>query len=196
MSALLDPRCTQLLIIDVQERLLPAMAEPGAALANCIRLAQAASRLSLPITVSQQYPKGIGPTVEGLRRHLPNDAQTLDKMTFSCMRDEGLRTRIEQLASDGRDQVLVCGIEAHVCVLQTAIEIAQKGVAQKGVAQKDLHCFVAADATSSRAPASREAALARMRGAGVSIVTTEMAIFEWLGVAGTADFKALMPLVR
>lgn len=186
MSALLDPRCTQLLVIDVQERLLPAMAEAGAALANCILLAQAASRLSLPITLSQQYPKGIGPTVEDLRRHLPNDAQTLDKMTFSCMRDEALRTRIEQLASDGRDQVLVCGIETHVCVLQTAIEIAQEG----------LNCFVAADATSSRAPVSKEIALARMRDAGVSIVTTEMAIFEWLGVAGTPDFKALMPLVK
>ena len=186
MSGLIDRARTHLLVIDVQEKLLPAMSEPQAALANCMRLVQAAGRLSLPVTVSQQYPKGIGAIVEDLRRLLPNGAAVLDKLAFSCVRDEGLRARIEQLAADGRDQVLVCGIEAHVCVLQTAIEIAATG----------LSCFVAADATASRAPVSKDIALARMQGAGVTIVTTEMAIFEWLGEAGTADFKALMPLVK
>ncbi len=186
MSGLIDRARTHLLVIDVQERLLPAMSEPQPALANCMRLVQAAAHLSLPVTVSQQYPKGIGPTVEELRRLLPNGAAVLDKLAFSCVRDAGLRMRIEQLAADGRDQVLVCGIEAHVCVLQTALEIAATG----------LSCFVAADATASRVQASKDIAMARMQGAGVTIVTSEMAIFEWLGQAGTADFKALMPLVK
>lgn len=186
MSALIKPECTQLLVIDVQEKLLPAMNEAESALANCARLVQAAARLSLPITVSQQYPKGIGATVGELRAHLPNDCVTLDKMTFSCLRDEGLRDRIEHLAGDGREHIVVCGIEAHVCVLQTALEIVEAG----------LQCFVVADAIASRAPASKEIALARMQAAGAVPVTTEMAIFEWLGVAGTPDFKALMPLVK
>ena len=186
MSTLIKPDCTQVLVIDMQEKLLPAMSGAEEVLANCARLVQAAARLSLPITVSQQYPKGIGATVDELRRHLPNDCVTLDKMTFSCTRDEALRQRIEQLAADGREHIIVCGIEAHVCVLQTAIEIAEAG----------LQCFVVADAIASRAPASKNIALARMQAAGVVAVTTEMAIFEWLGVAGTPDFKALMPLVK
>ena len=186
MSALISPHRTHLLVIDMQEKLLLAMSGGDDALANCARLVQAAARLSLPITVSQQYPKGIGATVESLRQHLPNECVTLDKMAFSCMRDDALRQRIERVAADGRDQVIVCGIEAHVCVLQSAIEIVEAG----------LQCFVAADATASRADASKAFALTRMQTAGAMPVTSEMAIFEWLGVAGTADFKALMPLVK
>lgn len=186
MSALMDRARAHLLVIDVQERLLPAMSEPHPTLAHCVRLVQAAAHLALPVTVSQQYPKGIGASVEDLRRVLPNGAVTLDKLAFSCMRDDGLRARIERLADDGRDQVVVCGIEAHVCVLQTAMEIVGGGLA----------CFVVADAIGSRAAGSKDVAIARMREAGVSIVTSEMAIFEWLGAAGTADFKALMPLVK
>jgi nicotinamidase-related amidase len=186
MSALMNAERSQPLIIDVQEKLLPAMSGAQDALANSVRLVQAAARLSLPVTVSQQYPKGIGATVEDLRQHLPDACVTLDKMTFSCMRDDALRRRIEHLAAEGRDQVVVWGIEAHVCVLQTALEIVAAG----------LQCFVVADAIASRAPASKELALTRMQAAGVSIVTTEMAIFEWLAIAGTPDFKALMPLVK
>lgn len=186
MSGLIKRERAHLLVIDMQERLLPAMSGGEDALSHCARLVQAAAHLELPITVSQQYPKGIGATVEALRRHLPNDCVTLDKMAFSCMRDDALRQRIQRVASDGRDQVIVCGIEAHVCVLQTCVEVAEAG----------LQCFVAADATASRAPASKEFALARMQTVGAMPVTTEMAIFEWLGVAGTPDFKALMPLVK
>lgn len=186
MSALIKRERAHLLVIDMQERLLPAMSGGEDALSHCARLVQAAAQLGLPITVSQQYPKGIGATVEALRQHLPNECVTLDKMAFSCMRDDALRQRIERVAAKGRDQVIVCGIEAHVCVLQTCIEITEAG----------LQCFVAADATASRAPASKEFALARMQAAGAMPVTTEMAIFEWLGVAGTPDFKALMPLVK
>lgn len=185
MSALLNAGRSQMLLIDVQERLLPAMAEPELALANCGRLAQAATRLGVPLTISEQYPKGIGATVEALREHMPG-ARVLEKMSFSCMANEAIAARLNELEQSGRNQLLICGIEAHVCVLQSAL----------GAKAAGFDVFVAADATSSRAPASKQLALSRMSQAGVQIVTTEMAIFEWLGVAGTADFKALMPLVK
>jgi nicotinamidase-related amidase len=110
----------------------------------------------------------------------------LEKMSFSCMGDSAIAARLMELKAAGRRQILICGIEAHVCVLQSAIAAKAAG----------FDVFVAADATSSRASASKALALSRMSHAGVQIVSTEMAIFEWLAVAGTADFKALMPLVK
>jgi len=185
MSALLSASRSQMLLIDVQERLLPAMAEPELTLANCAKLAQAANRLGVPLTISEQYPKGIGASVEALREHI-SGACVMEKMSFSCMGDEALAARLRELEQGGRDQLLICGIEAHVCVLQSAL----------GAKAAGFEVFVAADATSSRAPASKALALSRLLQAGVQIVTTEMAIFEWLAIAGTADFKALMPLVK
>lgn len=186
MTGLLERARTQLIVIDVQDRLLPVMSDPVGVLARCELLVQAAARLGAPVTVSQQYPRGVGATAPSLRAHLPAEAAILDKMTFSCWRDEGLRDRIGGLARAGRDQALVCGIEAHVCVLQTTLDLLAEG----------LPCFVAADATGSRAPLSHQAALQRMAGAGAACVTAEMAVFEWLGAAGTPDFKALLPLIK
>lgn len=186
MSGLLDVSRTQLLVIDVQERLLPAVAAPDMVLANCERLARAAGLLGAPVTISEQYPKGIGPTVGALRAALPNGAVTLEKTAFSCMAEETIDARMRALAQAGRDQVLVCGIEAHVCVLQSALDIVTAGLA----------CYVAVDATASRAPHSHEIATRRMERAGVTLVTTEMALFEWLRKAGTPDFKALLPLIK
>ncbi|MFZ9502139.1 MAG: hydrolase [Beijerinckiaceae bacterium] len=186
MSVLLDSARTQLLVVDVQERLLPAMAQGEDILAGCLRLVQAAAILDVPVSVSEQYPKGIGPSVAALRERLPNSARSFEKLSFSCMGDPAIAERVRALADDGRDQVLICGIEAHVCVLQTAIEAHEAG----------LPVYVAADAVGSRAPQSRELALARMARAGVEIVTAEMAIFEWQRVAGAGHFKALMALVK
>jgi len=185
MSALLSASRSQMLLIDVQEKLLPAMAEPDLTLANCAKLAQAANRLGVPLTVSEQYPKGIGASVEALRAHIAG-ACVMEKMSFSCMCDEGIAARLDEMKQAGRDQLLICGIEAHVCVLQSAL----------GAKAAGFDVFVAADASSSRAPASKALALSRMSQSGVQIVSTEMAIFEWLAIAGTADFKALMPLVK
>ncbi|HEY8579553.1 MAG TPA: isochorismatase family protein [Beijerinckiaceae bacterium] len=186
MSALLQAEATHLLVVDVQERLLPAMAEPERVVANAARLIGAARRLGVPITVSEQYPSGIGATVAPLRETLGGEAFVAAKMSFSCLREPALAERVRSLAAQGRRQMLVCGIEAHVCVLQTALEAAALG----------LPVYVAADAIASRAPLSREIALKRMERAGVTPVTTEMAIFEWLGAAGGADFKALLPLLK
>lgn len=185
MSALLSASRSQMLLIDVQERLLPAMSQPDLALANCAKLAQAANQLGVPVTVSEQYPKGIGSTVEALKAHIAG-ARVLEKMSFSCIADQAIAEHLSALKQAGRDQLLLCGIEAHVCVLQSAL----------GAKAAGFDVFVAADATDSRTPASKALALSRMSQAGVQIVSTEMAIFEWLAIAGTADFKALMPLVK
>jgi nicotinamidase-related amidase len=171
-----------LLLVDLQERLIAAMHEPEPVLKNAGILAIAAKRLGIPIVVSEQYPKGLGATDAGLAKLLAPIAP-LAKNDFSCTNDAGLAERLESL---GRDQAVVAGLEAHVCVLQTALGLPHRGFAP----------FVVADATTSRAPESRRLALERMARDGVEIVTTEMVLFEWLGRAGTAEFKELSPLVR
>ena len=187
MSGLIDRARTQLLVIDVQERLLPAMSEPQPALANCMRLVQAAAHLSLPVTVSQQYPKGIGPTVEDLRRLLPNGAAVLDKLAFSCVRDEGLRARIEQLAAArARSGSGVRNRGARVRAANRDRDRRHGPFLLRGRRRDGL----------ARARHRRTSQWRACRARASTIVTSEMAIFEWLGQAGTADFKALMPLVK
>jgi nicotinamidase-related amidase len=171
-----------LLLIDLQERLIPAMHEAAPVLKHVGILIAAAKRLGIPILVSEQYPKGLGPTDAGLARQVAPEAP-LAKTDFSCASDAALSARLESL---GRDQAVLVGIEAHVCVLQTALGLPQLGLAP----------FVVADATTSRAPESRRLALERMARDGVEIVTTEMVLFEWLGRAGTPEFKELSPLIR
>lgn len=180
---LLSSARSQLVIVDVQERLAPAMNEMEAALANIERLACAARILDVPLTVSEQYPKGLGPTLPRVLEACGGDCVVLPKLDFSCGRDLALAQRITAL---GRPQTIICGFEAHVCVLQSAIDLAMRGQA----------CFVVVDAVASRREESRQIALRRLERSGVTLVTTEMAIFEWLGQAGTAQFKALAPLVK
>ncbi len=177
----------QLLVIDVQEKLALAMSDAGPVIANSARLITAARHFGAPVTISEQYPKGIGPTVAVLREAAGEEARVFDKMAFSCARDPAIAGRLGQLR-DGRTrrQIVLTGIEAHVCVLQTALDLLQAGY---GV-------FVVVDAIASRQQASCDVALRRMEQAGVHPVTTEMVIFEWLGRAGTPDFKALLPLVK
>lgn len=182
---LLDRSRSQLLVVDVQDRLLPAMHEGDRMVENCAVLMQVAHRLGIPVTVSEQYPKGLGPTVARLD-NVKGDAPVLEKMHFSCAADAGLNSRVRGLASEGRSQLVVCGIEAHVCVLQSALGFADGG----------LSVFVAADATTSRAPESAGLARSRLAAHNVNIVTTEMAVFEWLHMAGTPEFKELSKLIK
>lgn len=169
-------RCT-LLMVDVQEKLLPHMHEAEQVLENCLWLVRVARRLEVPVVASEQYPQGLGRTVAGLREAL-EDAPVVPKVDFSCVGEP----RLMELPALARPHVVVAGIEAHVCVLQTAMELRAVG--------KEV-CVVA-DAVSSRTPANRELALARMRGAGVQIVSREMVAFEWLGRAGTPLFRDVM----
>lgn len=179
---LIERQRSCLLVIDVQERLLPAMAAAGDVVANSAVLIRAAKRLGVPVLLSEQYPKGLGRTVGPLSSLVP-EGTAVEKSEFSCAAAPGY---LERLKATGRDQLVLTGIEAHVCVLQTALQFRALGYA----------VFVVADAISSRKAESVALALARMREAGAMPVTTEMVLFEWLERAGTAEFKELSALIR
>ena len=179
---LIDRTTTQLLVIDMQERLVPAMADPAGAVAGCGKLMRGAGLLEVPVLVSEQYPRGLGSTVPELAALAPQGA-IQDKVHFSCAADEGLLARLKK---SGRTQVVIGGVEAHVCVLQTAISLKSQG----------FEPFVVLDAVSSRLPSSVDLARSRLQAEGVAVVNAEMVLFEWMGQAGTPEFKALSPLVR
>jgi nicotinamidase-related amidase len=179
---LIERQHSMLLLVDVQERLLPAMADPESLLPRLELLLRAATRLGVPVLASEQYRKGLGSIVPALLALLP-DGAVGEKLAFSCGADEGLRARITAL---GRPQVVIVGIEAHVCVLQTALDLLRIGMAP----------VVVADGVMSRRPEDRELALARLRQAGVVVASSEMVLFEWLGTAGTPEFRDLIRLIR
>lgn len=182
---LLDRARAQLLVVDVQDRLLPAMHEGEAMVERCAVLMQAARRLGIPVTISEQYRKGLGPSVARLDS-IKGDAAVMEKMHFSCAADPALAARVEGLARSGRGQVVVCGIEAHVCVTQSALGFKEMG----------LPVTVITDAVTSRRPESVRTAFDRLSAAGVVLANTEMAVFEWLHQAGTPEFKDLAKLIK
>jgi nicotinamidase-related amidase len=182
---LLDRSRAQLLVVDVQDRLLPAMHEGEHLVERCAILMQAAHRLGIPITVSEQYRKGLGATVARLD-NIKGDAPVMEKMHFSCAADPAIATHVGGLARAGRHQLVICGIESHVCVAQSALGFKEMG----------LPVTVVADAVTSRRPESVALAITRMSAAGVTIANTEMALFEWLHQAGTPAFKDLSKLIK
>lgn len=171
-----------LLVVDIQARLVPSMAAPQAVVDNAGVLVKVANRLRVPVLASEQYPRGLGPTVPEVASLLPPDA-TVEKLAFSCLGDEAF---VRRFAGIGRDQAVVNGIEAHVCVLQTVEDLLAR----------DIETFVVADATSSRTERNHAAAMERLRDAGARMVTTEMVVFEWLAKAGTPAFKELSALIK
>ncbi|GAA4341910.1 hydrolase [Pigmentiphaga soli] len=178
---------SQLLVVDMQERLLPAMHAGPRALERVLALAGTAADLAIPWLCSEQYPQGLGPTVQPLAALLSADQPALAKLAFSCVGEPALAARMSQLRERaGRRQAIVTGIEAHVCVLQTCLDLLAQG----------FEVFVVADAVDSRHPANHALALDRMRQAGASIVSTEMVLFEWVGAAGTDAFKHVSRRVK
>lgn len=171
-----------LLVIDIQERLLPVMQDGARVVRNAGILLQASARLEIPVLVTEQYPQGLGPTVPEIRT-LAGHAATLPKMDFSAFGDTAIRRHI---AGRRRRRIVVTGIEAHVCVLQTALGLVAEG--------HDVSVVI--DAVSSRSADSVAVAQQRMASAGVTLVTAEMCVFEWLGTAAHPEFKALSRLIR
>jgi nicotinamidase-related amidase len=175
----IDRDRTTLLVIDFQQRLMPAIDGASGVLANAGRLIEAAKKLGVPAVVTEQYPRGLGPTVPELA---VDGMPKLAKMDFDATRAAGFF----ELLPKGRPDIVVAGCEAHVCVLQTVLGLIDAGHA--------VH--VVRDAIGSRRAESKEAAIERMRHHGAGIMTTEMALFEWLGTAADPHFREISVLIR
>ncbi len=174
-----------LVIIDIQTRLTAAM--PIKVLARLKRniniLLQGADKLSIPVLTTEQYPKGLGPTEPEIVDLLPEHALKFEKTCFSCT---GAEQFLQQLEKTGRKQVIIVGIEAHVCVLQTAIQLIDEG----------YQVFVAADGICSRHRDNYEVSLKRMSNANIVICNTESVLFEWLRDSSHEHFKGLSRLIQ
>jgi nicotinamidase-related amidase len=176
---------SSLLVVDVQEKLAPAVSGRERVIRNAAILMKGAAQLGVPVLVSEQYPRGLGHTVAELAGLAPADA-ILAKTHFSCAAAPEFRLRLEGLFASGRGQVVICGMETHVCVLQTALLMKEGGFAP----------VVVADAASSRTQANHEAGLARLVENGVEVATTEMVLFEWLRRAATHEFREILGLIK
>jgi nicotinamidase-related amidase len=171
-----------LVVVDIQERLLPAIFEPELVVQETVRLIRGAAVFGLPVFVTEQYRKGLGATVPEIARELQGFTP-MQKIGFSACRSDGF---MAALSSKRCADVLLCGIETHVCVAQTCLDLLEAG----------LNVFAVADAVSSRTRENRCIGIERMRDAGAVIVSTEMALFELAGEAGTPEFKQILNLVR
>lgn len=177
----LHREATALMVIDVQERLMPAIREAAQVEAGCVRLVHAARQLALPVIVTEQYPEKLGRTLPSIMEIAPA-VEPMSKLLFSACTAEVLTA----LQATGRSTVLLCGVETHVCVLQTALDLIAQGYT----------VFVAGDAVSSRREVDKRLGWERMVRAGAWPTSVESAIFELLREAGTADFKALLPFLK
>jgi nicotinamidase-related amidase len=178
LTSKLQPDRTTLVVVDVQEgfrRAIPDFERVAKATATLI---QGAEAIGIPIVVSEQYPKGLGETAAEVAEHLPEGAEPLEKVVFSAADAEGFDL-------GGRDQVLVCGIETHVCVSQTVIDLLDAGTEVQ----------VAEDAVGSRTEENKRVGLHKMERAGAGLTSVETALFELLGRAGTDEFKAIQKLI-
>jgi nicotinamidase-related amidase len=173
---LLDAQRSSLLAIDLQQKMLPVIADHEQLLRNCEWLVRAAQKIGVPVAAIEQYPKGLGAVVAEIGELLPHGA-VAGKTRFSSVSARCLA----DLPGSDRAQIVIIGVEAHVCVLQTALDLYHEG--------KEV--YIVADCVGSRRDADRELALARMRQEGVRIVSREMVVFEWLGEANTPLFRTI-----
>jgi len=175
-------------VIDVQERLAAAMEQRELVVSATNRLVETAAMLDVPIIVTRQYPEGLGGTVPELEETLVSQAQAganvvgVDKTAFCCAKEAEF---IDALAATGRSQAVLVGMETHICVTQTALALAG-----------EYQVHVPADACCSRDVTNHMVALDRMRAAGVIVTTSESAMYEAVGVAGTPEFKQLLAIVK
>jgi len=201
---LLDAQECQLVLMDYQARLMPAMLDATAVVANAARLAQVAALMQVPVVATEQNPSRLGPTVDGLQSALREArARTLSKMQFSAVEEglgewlrpdiqapqgnaRSLPKHLQKPAAAQRQSIVLAGCEAHICMLQTALNLLED----------DFEVWVVTDACTSRTERNRDAAFDRLAGAGVELVTTEMVAYEWLRSAEHPAFKAMLQLVK
>ena len=169
-----------LLVIDVQEKLMPFIRDAATMTRNIAFLIDAARMLQIPVQATEQYPRGLGPTVPELATRLP---ERPDKVAFSSC---AVPSVTESFRRGGRSKIVLAGIETHVCVLHTALDLLAL----------DFRVYVAADAVSNRYAVDHEYALRRLEQAGAVLTTAETTVFEWVGAAGTPAFKEISRLVQ
>ena len=173
---------TKLVVVDLQERLFPHINNNEQLLQKCKTLIEGIRLLNIPIIVTEQYVKGLGKTIQPIAASI-GEFQPIEKMSFSCMGEPNFNLKIEEHYIKN---VLLCGIESHVCVLQTALDLVEAG-------HKPI---VVADAISSRNPYDKEIALQRFASEGIRVTTVESILFELCKVSGTDQFKAISKLVK
>lgn len=180
-----DVENSLLLIIDIQTRLGQAMPTKvlNRVISNTALLSRAAGLLDVPVLVTEQYPQGLGPTITDISDALPATAVTLDKTAFSCVAAQGFDDALERA---NRKQMLIVGMESHICVLQSALDLLTAG----------YDVYVVEDAVCSRRLENYQNALDRLRQAGVGIISAESAIFEWLVHSRHEHFKAISAMLR
>lgn len=178
----MQPATTLLAVIDIQERLLAALPAAVFISERATRLARAAHILGVRGVLTEQYPQGLGPTPAALAAHLP---PALAKLAFSCCGSESFAALVENRTAPVVETVLLSGLETHVCIAQTALDLLARG----------LGVFIAVDAVASRHAIDHEIALRRLEGAGAILTTTEAVIFEWCRSAEHPQFQAVRTLV-
>ena len=180
---LVAEQCT-LVVVDFQEKLLPPIFQKEQLVRNAQLLIRLSEIVKIPAVVTTQYAKGLGNTVPEVASLLPQ-AQPIDKLSFSCFGSDVFCSTLRRIPGQ-RTTVLICGMEAHICVTQTALAALREGYL--------VH--IASDAVSSRTEWNRNVGLERMRSAGAVISSTEMIIYELLGSSGTAAFKSMLQYLR
>lgn len=174
---LLDKNDSLLVLVDVQEKLTPAVLNHKTVIDRCVWMLKLAQRMDVPVLVSEQYPKGLGASLNDFKPYYTAE-NCIEKVHFSCMKEP---TFINKLHEFKKNQLVLIGIEAHVCVLQTALDMKSTG----------FDVYVVVDAVTSRHDVDLKYGLKRMKQEGIHLVTSEMVFFEWLQQAGTPEFKAL-----
>lgn len=180
--ALLDRRRAALAVIDMQEAFRKIIGDFDQITARISLLVQAAKLLGVPVIVTEQYPKGLGHTVQEIVEHLPEGSEPIEKMSFSACGVQEFDLRLRELHAE---QIILCGIEAHICVSQTA----------HGLLQDGYQVHLLSDTVSTRLPRNREVAINKIEKSGAVISSVEMALFE-LCPAGTPEFKQMQSLVK
>lgn len=174
---------TQLLLIDFQEKLLPAVCDDSKTTRNVLTLLKACEILNIPVKFTEHYPHGLGSTVSEISEAMPGGSRRFEKLHFSCCDNPDFETFLRYA---GRDRVIVAGIESHICVLQTAVDLLSE----------EYKVFIASDACSSRENEHHTEGMQVLRALGAFVAPTESIVYRLLRKAGTSAFKTMLPFFK